>query len=202
MIPLKQKTKDEKKTPSYLSYIYRRYGYRYMTQYVPSYYIGLTEEQKAVQQAVWNFKEGRFSDEQLEWLVRKIYWRQFNMHQDLVMFMPCTTEETHNKRWGRLAQELEKRVKCEITLDGVGHLGFNLSPKHQRGAAGKGWMSAGADPEIVSMRGIILIDDVLNTGETFKKTADALMNAGASSVFGLFIAKAVKPDLPKKEFRI
>ena len=41
---------------------------------------------------------------------------------------------------------------------------------------------------------VILVDDVITRGRTFCQTADKLMQNGASSVVGLFVAKTVNPD--------
>lgn len=49
------------------------------------------------------------------------------------------------------------------------------------------------------MKNVILIDDIITTGETFNKTAEQAMRMGAHSVHGLFLAKTVHPDLPMKE---
>lgn len=45
------------------------------------------------------------------------------------------------------------------------------------------------EPEKVSGRNIILIDDVLTSGATMKECADTLLNAGAKTVVGLALAR-------------
>ena len=51
-------------------------------------------------------------------------------------------------------------------------------------------------PDIFAKK-VILIDDILTTGETFYRTAEQTMRMGANYVYGLFLAKTKHPDLPK-----
>lgn len=177
----------------------RRYYYSAMKEYVPSYHKELTEEQKDAQQAVWNFKEGNYTDEQMEWFAGKVRWRYYNFNARVVTFMPCTTKESHLKRWSRLAEYLQKNTRCKVVLDGLAHHGWDLQPKHLAGRGGKKYIRVGTDPWEFKDLATILIDDVITTGETFIKTADEIMWADANSVYGLFFAKTVKPDLPVKD---
>jgi ComF family protein len=47
-----------------------------------------------------------------------------------------------------------------------------------------------ADPKTVSGKVILLIDDVTTTGSTINSCSEALLLAGASSVYGLTVARA------------
>lgn len=47
---------------------------------------------------------------------------------------------------------------------------------------------------IIQGKKVILIDDVITRGRTFSDTAIKMINKGASSVVGLFVAKTVNPD--------
>ena len=53
-------------------------------------------------------------------------------------------------------------------------------------------------PDIFT-KNVILIDDVITTGETFNRTAEQTMKMGANSVHGLFLAKTIHPDLPRNK---
>lgn len=48
-----------------------------------------------------------------------------------------------------------------------------------------------AHPRFVSGRSILLVDDVVTTGATMSACAEALLNAGAHSVYGLTLARAL-----------
>jgi predicted amidophosphoribosyltransferase len=48
-----------------------------------------------------------------------------------------------------------------------------------------------SDPDLVAGKSILLMDDVATTGATLSSCADALLNAGASSVFALTLARAL-----------
>ena len=183
----------------YLQTEYRRYYYYFKEEYVPSHYRNATAEQRAVQEAVWRFKEGEYTEEDMEWFAIKVRWRYYKFNQQIVTFMPCTTMERHIKRWSRLADYLEKHTPNNVILYGVAHHGWDLTPKHMTGKSGKAWMKAVADYQEINYKGVVLIDDVLNTGESFRITANALIKASAPNVSGLFYAKTVKPDLPEKD---
>jgi glutamine phosphoribosylpyrophosphate amidotransferase len=52
------------------------------------------------------------------------------------------------------------------------------------------------NPEVFKGKKVILIDDVRTRGTTFNMTADKMTGLGAASVFGVFVAQTIHPDLP------
>ncbi|MCE1255427.1 MAG: ComF family protein [Anaerolineae bacterium] len=48
-----------------------------------------------------------------------------------------------------------------------------------------------ADPKYVNKKNVLLVDDVSTTGATLNACAQALISAGAQSVYGVTIAKAI-----------
>lgn len=49
-----------------------------------------------------------------------------------------------------------------------------------------------AEPKIVSTRSILLVDDVMTTGSTLSACANALLNAGATTVYAITIARYIE----------
>ncbi len=54
-----------------------------------------------------------------------------------------------------------------------------------------------ADPDLVEGRRVLLVDDVITTGATAAACAQALLDAGADSVFALALATVEMPLFPQ-----
>ena len=55
-----------------------------------------------------------------------------------------------------------------------------------------------ANPVIVKNKDVLVVDDVITTGATIQSCAQALFAAGANQVFGLSLARTLRPsDLPR-----
>ena len=49
-----------------------------------------------------------------------------------------------------------------------------------------------ADHQIVNSKKVLIVDDVATTGSTIDACSQSLLDAGAKSVFGLTLARALK----------
>ena len=100
-----------------------------------------------------------------------------------------------------LAQGLSKSLG--LPLDEVSLLRVTGSEKYRAGLDAKGRRDtvSGAfevrHPRLVENENILLVDDVFTTGATVSACAEALVQAGAKSVYVLTIARAIGPPGPK-----
>lgn len=117
---------------------------------------------------------------------------------DIDMIVPVPLSKAHYKKRGYnqagllarpLAYAVEKPYRpgaLERTRDTLSqvHLGAHERRKNVSNAFG-------AKAEIVKGKNILVIDDVTTTGSTISACAKALKSAGASTVFGMTLARSV-----------
>lgn len=180
-------------------YIKSKYPLRWKLQYIPSYYDGLNEEQQRDQKVILNFKNGLYDENLMSWFRQNI-WKMAEGHEYSwsICFLPCSSDEEQKKRFAKLAKHLSEKTKIETHLS---TFGYEEKPEivHHVDKSNIDMMNIALYVPDIYMKNVILIDDIITTGETFNKTAEQAMRMGAHSVHGLFLAKTVHPDLPMKE---
>ena len=180
-------------------YIKSKYPLRWKLQYIPSYYDELNEEQQRDQKVILNFKNGLYDDNLMSWFRQNI-WKMAKEHEYSwsICFLPCSSDEEQKKRFTKLANYLSEKTKIETHLS---TFGYEEKPEivHHVDKSNIDMMNIALYVPDIYMKNVILIDDIITTGETFNKTAEQAMRMGAHSVHGLFLAKTVHPDLPMKE---
>lgn len=178
-------------------YIKSKYPFRWKLNYVPTYFEDLTDEQKQDQKTVLDFKKGIYDTKTMFWFRQQVW--NINKGNEcgwLVCFLPCNTIAETKQRFGKLADYLSKTTRAKVVLDMFNFL-EERSPTH-KGNKYINIDNIGTKISEVSIYHIILIDDVITTGTLFNKIAERLEQEEALSVQGLFLAKSVHPDLPKK----
>lgn len=172
---------------------------RWKLNYVPTYYEGLDKTQLHDQRVVLDFKEGRYDETLMLWFRQNIW--KIARGQDYawsVCFLPCSNDTVQTKRFGKLAHYLKETTRIDTYLSTFGFAG-----EHERtsiyGKKKIDIMDIGINLPDIFVKNVILIDDVITTGETFNKTAEVCMQTGANSIHGLFLAKTIHPDLPIKK---
>ena len=180
-------------------YIKNNHSIRWKIQYVPTYYEGLNEDQEHDQRIVLNFKDGNYNDDLMLWFRQNI-WKltEGDEYSWSVCFLPCSSDEEQQKRFGKLEQYLKENTRIEIHLSTFGYV-EKQEPSHYIGKSDIDLMNIALHVPDIYMKNVILIDDVITTGETFNRTAEQAMRMGANSVHGLFLAKTIHPALPMKE---
>ncbi len=180
-------------------YIKSKYPIHWKIQYVPTFYEGLNEEQQCEQRIVLEFKDGNYDEDIMLWFRQNI-WKMTkgDEYSWSVCFLPCSSEQEQQRRFGKLAQYLKENTMIEIHLSTFGYLRQPECSKHL-GKTKVDMTNIALHVPDIYMKNVILIDDVITTGETFNKTAEQAMRMGAHSIHGLFLAKTVHPDLLTKK---
>ena len=170
-----------------------RYPYRYLMRYVPAKYGESNTDEEKDRQIVYDFKDnGHLQEENKEKIREIIKWKVWDIPQDwAVCFIPASNEERHRKRFTALYEYLKAHLECEVYLDSFAYLRTKL-PIHKGGLATRD-VPIGIDMDHFYFKNVILIDDVLTSGKTFEMIGDIVMENGAISVFGIFLAKSFKP---------
>ena len=180
-------------------YIQSNYNFRWKFQYIPSYYEDISEEQKQINNIVLDFKNGVTNEDTMSWFCRTIW--NITKKDDYswsVCFMPCSSKETYEIRFGRLAEYLKENTRVDIYLSTYGFINDH-SPSHREGKSKINKNDIAINVEHIYNKNIILIDDIITTGETFNAVANMTMFAGARTVLGLFLAKTIHPRHLKKK---
>ena len=168
-------------------------SYYYTMEYLPTRYEANQSEWNN-RRAVWDFKDGNCSCAIIDSLVSHVNRIVCGNKSDYVIcFIPASTSYKTSNRFGQVARRLTERTGVQATLSAI----TKASDSEAGHIAGKS-CNPTADFEFDShyFRGkkVILIDDVITRGRTFTDTALKLINKGASSVVGLFVAKTINPD--------
>ena len=161
--------------------------------YLPVRYSATTEQTRN-RFEVYHFKEGKCSERVCNELETKIKMiTGSNKCNWIITFIPGSTTVRTMCKYQSLAAKFISDLDIEVSLTAI----YNLKDRETTLKTGKI-----ADPtstfgfQVNEFKGknVILIDDVITTGRSFKSCADKLMDKGADRVFGLFVANTINPD--------
>lgn len=158
--------------------------YTYIYDYIPVT-TQRTEEQDKDRNIVLDFLDGDIGHELKETIlirVKDIIENAVKTH--VIAFIPAWSQEQTIERFSRLAAFLTDNLDSEVYLDAV-----TLKQDSDPIVMEKEYSCS---TKRVKGKNVILIGDVIYTGESFKEVRDLIMDNGALSVFGLFIAKVIK----------
>lgn len=171
----------------------RSYQYINLLEYVPKRF-NATIQQDMDRNTVYRFKDGFCSEDLKQKIVDKIkvIMEAFPGGSWRVCFIPASSYHRTVNRYSQLKRYISDKLGIECSIDVI-------SKEHDEES---GYLSGkkanpAADFRIESSKvigkNIILIDDVITRGNTFCRTADKLIECGASNVLGLFVAKTIHP---------
>lgn len=164
----------------------------YIHDYYPvAHHKKLTTEQKKVSNLVFRFKEGESGA-----LVAKLFSLAisrmpfFHETKDPVLIpIPASTRERHQQRFARFCYLLARYLKI---TDGYRAVWIDEDREQLKGTAGRDKLSnLTFHKEYIAGKNILLIDDILTTGQSFIQTKRKLEKLGAKSVTGLFLGRTV-----------
>ena len=167
----------------------------YLMDYIPcsaERYNGFTvsSEQQAVRREVWNFKDGCCSQRIFNGLVRGV--RELADGNTVVCFLPASTAEKTRCRYSRVSENLARftGISCSTSAirKSTDGLSGHIAGKQEDPAADFVF-----DSSFFRGKKVILIDDVVTRGNTIKGTARRMLDAGASQVVGLVVARTYNP---------
>lgn len=158
--------------------------YTYIYDYIPAT-ICRTEEQDKNRNIILDFLDGDIGSTLKETIlikVKSLIKDKAKTH--IISFIPAWSHEQTIERFGHIASYLSENIESDVYLDAV-------------------TLKQDADPIVMEKEyscstkrvkgmNVILIGDVIYTGESFKNVRDLIMDNGALSVFGLFIAKVLE----------
>lgn len=165
-------------------------------EYIPKKYVGLSSQQLQDRSAVYAFKEGNCPAYAKEKLVEKIKnVIGSNPSAWVVCFIPASTKSKHMRRYYDLSCYLRNRLSCPVYIDGI-DVAYDRESGHLTGKTGNPTDNMEFNSSKFRGKKVVLIDDVRTRGVTFDRTADKMVMLGASTVFGVFLAQTIHPNLP------
>ena len=165
-------------------------------EYIPMKYVGLSSKQQQDRQAVYSFKEGNCPSYAREQLLNKIKGViSSNPSAWVVCFIPASTKSKHLRRYGSLSAYLSNHLECPVYIDGI-DVAYDRESGHMTGKSGNPIENMEFNSGRFAGKKVVLVDDVRTRGVTFERTADKLESLGAATVFGVFLAQTIHPNLP------
>jgi predicted amidophosphoribosyltransferase len=162
-------------------------------EYLPTRYEA-SESEWNNRHTVWNFKDGDCSQAVLNNLAEVIR-KECSMNPSgcAIYFIPASTSWKTINRYSFVARQLNAKTGMSASLSAISRR-LDSEAGHLCGKTSNPTEEFIFDSSVFRGKKVILIDDVITRGRTFVQTANKLMQNGASSVVGLFVAKTVNPD--------
>ena len=113
----------------------------------------------------------------------------------VVCFIPASTKSKHLRRDSSLSGYLSNNLSCPVYIDGI-DVSYDRESGHMTGKTGNPIENMEFNPNRFAGKKVVLVDDVRTRGVTFNRAADKLVTLGAVSVFGVFLAQTIHPNLP------
>ena len=165
-------------------------------EYIPKKYVGLSSKQLQDRNAVYAFKDGNcplYAKEQLASCIKDVI--SSDPLAWVVCFIPASTALKHQRRYGGLSEYLRSHLACPVYIDGI-DVAYDRESGYMTGKSGNPTDNMSFNPERFAGKKVVLVDDVRTRGVTFDRTADKLVDLGARSVYGVFLAQTIHPNLP------
>ena len=165
----------------------------YIHDYYPTRHTDLTQHQKQVTNLVFRFKE---SSENTAPLLAKIFSLCIarmpffgEMANPVLIPIPAATRERNIARFARFCSLLSRRLKV---VDGFRAIWINEDREQLKGTTGHDKLSNLIfHPQYIKGKDIILVDDIVTTGQSFIQLKRKFMQMGANSVVGVFLGRTV-----------
>ncbi len=174
----------------------------YLFDYIPMYRkdIQLTRRDRACRNLLYRFKEGhpvyvKIAARLVAQCIENNPFIMENVRDPLLLVVPASTAELHERRYKTFCEELSRRLGIENGYDRV-NIMFDKNQNKGKSLAGRTYNHY-VDEVDVEGRDIFLFDDLLTSGRTYTAMVDGLMGDGygCGQVFGFFLGKTIeKPE--------
>lgn len=177
-------------------------------KYIPSRYANLKGWQFYNRRAVIDFGKGVVSEDNKRKILKAVQnISKDNTSEYLLCFIPASTRKRHEQRYTELSQYLQKNLDFPVMLNAIE--GYDRNPKYSRykdpNIADSPYYSVfdfKIDSSLFRNKRVILIDDIITTGNTLARYGHVIKDSGAVSVYGVIFAMTIHPKLPKKKSMI
>lgn len=164
----------------------------YIHDYYPvSHHKNGSTHQKKVSNLVFRFKEGKQSG-----LVAKLFSLAIQrmpflkeLQNPVLIPIPAATKERNRQRFAQFNYLLAKRLKIE---DGYRAVWIKEDREQLKGQLNQDKLfNIDFNVRYIKGKEVLLVDDIVTTGDSFIQMKRRLMELGATSVIGLFFGKTV-----------
>lgn len=170
-----------------------KHPYSYIIEYVP---IRFGNEDPAIQQnrkAVFEFMQGKCQKEYLQKIIEEINRIIADDPGDWVLcFIPASTDIRTQTRYAPIAEALKSRDDITVSLEAIACFkdreAWHLSTDKNNMVFNNLYQVN----EYYNKK-VILMDDLIATGRTFRTVSNVLLETGAKKVHGLIFSKTVHP---------
>jgi predicted amidophosphoribosyltransferase len=165
-------------------------NYHYLRTYLPVRYSADFQQQQN-RREVYNFKDGKCSSELKRELINEIRDAiGYSKYEWIVCFIPASTYQRTMTRYSEILTSIKNEIGVDVTLNAIQVIA-DKEPGHNGKKESNPASNYSFNNNLYRGKKVLLIDDVITRGTTFKSTAIKLLESGAKDVKGLFIAKTV-----------
>lgn len=178
------------------------YDYYIRTKHLPY----ASDIQQEITQRVLEIKDGLNPSSDLYSEVLRALEANFNENWKTpqgptIIFMPCSSEQSYYNRFSTLARSLSKRYNYNTAIDAIQYTDTRKSEhRSQNRDAIESASNIVISPKIIGKE-VIIIDDVITTGNSLHQFAKELRTYGVTIKAAVFLAQTAKYPTDKEVFR-
>lgn len=146
---------------------------------------------KNIRNFIFSFKDGRKADVEYaaNIIVESLKKESINIENTCLMIIPASKPEKTNKRFEYFCSMVAKALNIE---NGFNYLSA-IEHEETKGSSDKNIRPfLILNSEQYKGKNVLLFDDVITSGSSFKQVAAKLLETGAKSVTGIFLAKTTR----------
>ena len=167
--------------------------YHYIHEYYPLSCKQVSKEARQVRNSVYAFKDG-----EKPWLWAKVFSLCISKlscfdsikKKAVIVPIPASTKKSHGIRFTKFCRDLSKRLDI---ADGFRTLWIEYDREKLKGTIGENKIeNLTFNSKYIRGKHVLLIDDVITTGTSLIQIGKKLLELGAISVRGIFMARTVR----------